>query len=508
VADSGRGAVLEALRRGDTAAAEALCDGFLRDGGGAEGMYLMGAIQSLKGDKAAAARLIGRAAELLPRRSDIAYNHGVALREIGRIPDAAAEWKRAIAIDPANRDAAANLALALDQIGDAQGAVDQYRRLVERWPDDRDGLYNFANLCQRAGQFDAAAALYRRLTEKHASFVPGWINFGMLRKRSRDWAGAEDCYRRAIALDPGSAAAHFNLSNLLLQQERWREGWEAYEWRLRLPDQPPPRFPQPGWTGTEPAGTRVLLWGDQGYGDAIQFLRFAAQVAERGHRAIAVVKTELKSLAATIPGVDAAYGPGDDLPEVDAQIALASLPRALGIESRLLWHAPYIAAPGAAPRATTSPRSRVGLVWAGDPRHPNDAQRSASLDALKPLLEIDGIDWHGLQLGPARDQIAMSPWSGRMVDESPRMTDFAATAAIVASLDLVLTVDTSVAHLVGAMGKDGIVMLPFVDCDWRWLTDGERTPWYPTLTLVRQPAAQDWKAVTARVADLLAAKAK
>ena len=506
--DRGHGAILEALGRGDIAAAEARCDAFLEAGGGAEGIYLMGAIQSLKGDKPAAVKLISRAAELLPKRADIAYNHGVALRELGQLQQAAAEWRRALALDADSRDAIANLALALDQLGDVAGAIDTYRRLLVQWPDDRDGLYNFANFCQRNDQYDVAAALYARLVAAHPGFAAGWINYGMLQKRRRDWAGAEASYRRAIDADPGAAAAHFNLANLLLQQQRWRDGWAAYEWRLRLPDQPPPHFPQPRWTGDEPAGTRVLLWGDQGHGDTIQFLRFAGAVAARGHRVFAIVKTELRALAATVEGVAAAYGPEDTLPEADTQIAVASLPQALGIEQAgRLWSGPYIKAAPSLPGVAAGAR-RVGLVWAGDPRHPNDAHRSARLAELSPLLEVAGIEWHSLQLGTAAEQIEPSPWSGRIIDEAPRLADFAASAALVAGLDMVVTVDTSVAHLAGAMGKPGIVLLPAIDCDWRWLAEGDRTPWYPSLLLARQEKPRSWPDVARKVAALLAAKAK
>ena len=508
MADSQHGAILEALKRGDVVQAEAQCEAFLSAGGGAEGIYLMGAIQSLKGDKQSALRLIGRAATLLPNRADIAYNHGVTLRESGRIGDAAAEWKRAIALDPNHRDASANLALALDHSGDASAAVEAYRRLLDRWPDDRDGLYNFANLCQRAGQFDAARNLYSRLLDKHAGFAAGWINFGMLQKRQRDWAGSERSYRRAVEIDPGSAAAHFNLANLLLQQGQWREGWAEYEWRLSLPDETPPRIPLPKWTGSEPTGTRVLLWGDQGYGDAIQFLRFAGAVAARGHHAFVVVKPELRGLAATAPGIEAAFAPGDKIPEADTQAALASLPHLLGIDDvGKLWTGPYLRAEVSVPIAPRIGR-HVGLVWAGDPRHPNDSHRSARLDDLAPLADVAGVTWHSLQLGPARDQLAASKWAAPIVDESPRLTDFAASAAFVSSLDLVVTVDTSMAHLVGSLGRPGIVMLPHVDCDWRWLAEGDSTPWYPTLRLVRQERPRDWTSVAGAIAAMLAAIAK
>jgi tetratricopeptide (TPR) repeat protein len=508
VSDSSHGPILEALRKGDVATAEALCDAFLRAGGGAEGVYLMGAIHSMKGDKAAAVRLLGRAATLLPKRPDIAYNHGVALRECGKLDAAADEWRRTLGLDPNHRDASANLALALDQLGDPAAAAKAYGRMLERWPDDRDALFNFGNLCQRAGETKGARALYEHLLAKHPAFVAGWVNLGMLGKREGRWAEAEQSYRKAIALDAGSAAAHFNLANLLLQRGRWREGFVEYEWRLRMPEAPRFAFPYPLWTGTETAGTRVLLWGDQGYGDAIQFLRFADALIGRGHRGFAVVKTELRGLAATAPGIEAAFGPGDELPEADVQIALASLPHQLGLaEAGQLVRPPYLRAPVEDPGIAKSGFS-VGLVWAGDPRHPNDAHRSARLEDLASLFAVPSVDWFSLQLGPARDQLAASPWASQVTDLAPRLVDFSASAAAVERLDLVVTVDTSTAHLAGALGRPGFVLLPYVDCDWRWLDAGDATPWYPSLRLYRQAAVRDWGSVTDAVAAALAAAAQ
>jgi len=508
MSESQHQAILQALTKGEIGRAESLCEAFLRSGGGAEGLYLMGAIQSLKGDKAAALRLIGRAAALLPERADIAYNHGVALRETGQTAAAAGEWRRTLALDPEHRDASANLALALDQLGDGAGTVAAYAALLERWPDDRDGLYNFANFRQRADDYSAARDLYAKLTEKHPDFAAGWINRAMLLKRSRDWDGAERCYRRAIEADPGSAQAHFNLGNLLLARGRWREGFAEYEWRLTLAGYAHPEWRVPEWNGSEPAGTRVILWGDQGYGDAIHFLRFAAAVAGRGHRVYAVVKTELRSLAATAPGVEAAYGPADDIPAADAQVSLASLPHRLAIDDPArFWIGPYLRAPESG-RPVEGAGLKVGLAWAGDPRHPNDAHRSVRLEELAPLLEVPGASWFALQLGAARERLAASPFAGRIVDLAPAMADFAASAAIVNGLDLVVTVDTSMAHLVGALGRPGIVLLPHIDCDWRWRDEGDATPWYPTLRLFRQDRPRGWPAVAAAVAREIAARAR
>jgi hypothetical protein len=151
---------------------------------------------------------------------------------------------------------------------------------------------------------------------------------------------------------------------------------------------------------------------------------------------------------------------------------------------------------------------RIGLVWAGDPRHPNDAHRSARLEELAPLFDVAGVTWHSLQLGPAQTQLAASALAVRIIDESPRLIDFSASAALVSSLDMIVTVDTSMAHLAGSLGRPGIVMLPYVDCDWRWMPEGDRTPWYPTLRLIRQERPRDWSSVAAAVAAVLAAKGK
>lgn len=506
----GKQAVLDALQRGDIAAAEALCESFLEAGGGAEGVYLAGVIRSMRGDGAAARGLLDRAATLLPDRADIAYNHGVILREGGDLAAAAAEWRRAIGLDPGHRDATVNLALALDNLGDRAGAETTYRLMLERWPEDRDGLYNFANFCQRGGAAQTALDAYLRLLRVHPGFVKGWINLGMLLKREHQPDGAERCYRQAIAIDPGSAAAHFNLANLLLGRGQWAEGFAEYEWRLLLPEAAKPGWQGAPWTGAEPPGTRVILWGDQGHGDAIQFLRHAAAVAAKGHRVFVVVKDGLRRLAARAPGVEAAFAPGDEIPAADAHLPLASLPHRLGLsDSREFWTGPYLEADASeSPELPGTKGMKIGLVWAGDARHPNDLYRSARLEQLAPLFAVPGVAWVSLQVGEPAAQLAASPWAGGILDIAPQLRDFAVTAAAIARLDLLVTVDTAVAHVAGAMGRPAWVLLPAIDSDWRWLDEGDTTPWYPTLRLFRQSARGDWDTVARAVAAALAATAE
>ncbi len=502
-------AILEALERGDVDRAEPLCEAFVASGGGGEGLYLLGVVRSLKGDNAAAARLLDRAAELLPERPDIAYNRGVMLRAAGKLAEAAAEWRRAARLDPDHRDALGNLAHASEDLGAPAEAEALYRRILEHWPDDRTALFNFGNLCQRAGRPAEALDLYRRLVQAHPGFVGGWINLGMLLRRERQFDAAETVFRQAISVDPGSAGAHFNLATLLLGQGRWREGFAEYEWRLVLPEAAKPEWRRDPWTGTEPAGTRVILWGDQGYGDSIQFLRHVGAVAARGHRPILVVKREMLALAATAPGVESVHAPTDHIPAAEVHLALASLPHRLGLaDAAELWTGAYLRADAPAP-AELGPRTggekRAGIVWAGDPRHPNDAWRSAGLESLAPLFALPGWRWFSLQKGEAAEALARSPWAGAIADLAPALGDFSASAAALRELDALVTVDTAMAHLAGALGLPACVLLPRVDCDWRWMEEGERTPWYPTLRLFRQTSAGDWTEVAARIAAHLAA---
>jgi hypothetical protein len=220
-----------------------------------------------------------------------------------------------------------------------------------------------------------------------------------------------------------------------------------------------------------------------------------------------VVKAELRDLVAAAPGIEAAFGPGDAIPEADAQVSLASLPHHLGIDRAAdFWRAPYLRAAVDAPRLD-APGLKVGIVWSGDPRHPNDVNRSARIEDLAPLFDVPQVAWFSLQLGVAREQLVASPWAARIIDLAPRLDSFTASAALVQQLDVVVTVDTSMAHLVGALGRPGLVMLPAVDCDWRWLDEGDASPWYPTLHLFRQSAPRDWQGIARLIAAALAAKA-
>ena len=251
----------------------------------------------------------------------------------------------------------------------------------------------------------------------------------------------------------------------------------------------------------------MLLWNDQGIGDAIQNLRFAARIAEARHRVFVLVQEPLKSLAAAVPGVEAAFGPRDEIEAMDCQAPLCSLPHLLGVTPEHSWSAPYVHVlrQWMLPLGDAGEKRgmRVGLVWAGNPTHANDANRSMRLSDLKPLLDMPGVAWFSLQLGKGPAELAASRWAGRVHDLSPLLADFSATAAALMELDLLIAVDTAAAHLAGALGRPVWIALPAIGCDWRWGTTGQTTCWYPSVRLFRQQRPGDWVSTAAEMVDLL-----
>jgi tetratricopeptide (TPR) repeat protein len=470
----------------------------------AEGLYASGLALWEDQDRPGALALLERAAALQPERTEIGYNLGVLLRELDRFGDAAAVWRDVVSRAPDHGDAWLNLGWATERTADASAALQVYEAGLARLPADRGLLFNRAELLQRRGAAEAALAGYQALLERHPGFAPGWVNAGMALKRLGALDTAERFYRRAIEIDdPGSTArAWFNLSNLLLLQGRWQEGWAAYEWRLRLPGAPALPWSLPRWTGAEPAGCRVLLWADQGFGDTIQFLRYAEAVARRDHRVILFASDLLTTLGASVPGIEQAVGLSRHPPDCDVQLAVSSLPYALGAGGPL-WPGRYLASAQRMELPTRPGTRRVGLVWAGNPAQVNDANRSLHLADFAPLLEVPGIAWYSLQVGARADELAASPWAGRIEDLGPSLVDFSAAAAAVEALDLLITVCTAPAHLAGALDRPAWVLLPAIEPCWRWGLGGETTSWYPSLRLFRPARPEDRETEIRRMAALL-----
>jgi Flp pilus assembly protein TadD len=433
--------------------------------------------------------------------ADQAYAEGVGLQRAGNLAAAMEEWRRALTIDPHHAPTLYNLAVGLSLSGDAVGAAALYEKLLKAQPAHREGLYNLANLFMRARKFEEATALYRRLIVAHPDFVPGLVNAAMGEAECRRPEEAEALLRRALLREPDNVNAHWNLSHLLLARHCWDEAWREYEWRLKRNECPKPPIAAPDWPGGAAPARRILLWNDQGLGDALQFLRFAAPLAAQGHKVYVFVQDALKNIAAAANGVAGAFGPSDPLPKVDAQAPLLSLPQRLPlVDPKNSWRGPYLKALEPMDLPRRAGHRAIGIAWAGNPLHPNDALRSAPLRDLVPLFEIPGIDWFSLQIGAPAVQISECGFGKRVHDLSPRLKDFTDTAAAMAALDLVITVDTAIAHLAGALGRPAFVMLPDAR-EWRWAGQETQSLWYPSLRLFRQKTAGDWRETIAAMKE-------
>jgi hypothetical protein len=317
------------------------------------------------------------------------------------------------------------------------------------------------------------------------------------------------CYERALALAPDHADAHFNRGRLWLQLGRWREGWDDYEWRLRNRREKRQFFDAVMWDGAPLGGRTIILHSEQGFGDTLQFCRYAPLVAARGGRVVLAVQPALRELLAGLPGIEHCIAVGSALPDYDFLMPLASLPHVFATE-RATIPSPdgYLHAPSDRLERWRrrwpgpSPALRIGLAWGGNAEQSLDRNRSTTLATFLPLLDVPGTEFYSLQVGPRAAEAATLARQGRLVDLAPELTDFAETAAAMTLLDLVVTVDTSVAHLAGALGRPAFVALTYLP-DWRWYLEGADNPWYASLRVFRQPSRGDWPSVVAAIAAAL-----
>jgi hypothetical protein len=426
-----------------------------------------------------ALRSYDRAIALRPDYADAHCNRGVVLYKLRRWDESLASYERAIALEPGMAAGWCNHAALLRDRGDARRAL----RSCERWI--------------AIAATDAAAHIAR----------------GNVLQELRDWPGALSSYDRAIALDPECGEAHFCKSVALLLCGDLVPGWVEHEWRWKNLNGPnikdPRHFRQPLWTGQEPlAGQTILLYGEQGFGDTLQFCRYASLVAERGARVLLEVREPLRRLMHSLVGPAGILRRGDPLPEFDRHCPLMSLPLAFGTTLGTI-PAPrrYLAADASDVtrwRACLGEdRPRIGLAWSGNSLHPHDHRRNVPLAELLAALPAS-CHYVSLQKEVRDSDLRALREHAMVTDFSSELGDFAVTAALCECLDLVITVDTSVAHLCGALGVRTWVLLPSHP-DWRWLLDTEDSPWYPTLRLFRQDAAGGWSGVLRRVAAAMQA---
>jgi Flp pilus assembly protein TadD len=443
-------------------------------------------------------------------------NLGIVLAAQGRTTDAEASYRAALRLRPSHREALNNLGVLLSDRGQWSEAEGLLREAVRLDPDAPDAYRNLGAVLTHLKRAAEAEPMLRLATRLAPEAPEGHFNLGAALHDLRRLSEADMAYREALRLAPDFADAHNNRAYGLLLAGRYAEGWREYEWRWRTRWMAGGArgFAAPQWTGEPLEGRTILLHAEQGLGDSLQFCRYAPLISGAG-RVIIEVQPPLKRLMTSLSDAIEVVARGEPLPDFDLHCPLMSLPLALYETSHAIPATiPYLAADpddAALWRARLSRLAapRVGLVWAGNSHlgHPAfaavDARRSVTLCAMAPLAGVSGVSFISLQKGAPSAQAADPPAGMVLNDFTARLEDFADTAALIDALDLVISVDTAVAHLAGAMGKPVWVLNRYDTC-WRWLLNRSDSPWYPTLRLFRQPGPGDWDSVMRNVATALA----
>jgi len=502
----------KALRiNSDLVEANTNLDAVMRD------IFSMANVMMGKGQLDKAVANYRRVLEIKPDFAEAHTTLGVALKDLGQLEEAITSYRHALEIKPDLAEAHNNLGLTLQDLGQLESAETSFRCALEIKPDFAEAHSNLGVVLKGLGQLDGAVENYRRALEIKPDFAEAHNNLGLALHDVGQFESAETSFQRALETKPDFAEADFNLSLLSLTLGRYAEGWPKYEARYHpnfkgrnviLPDVP---FPQ--WRGEPLTGKSLVICPEQGFGDEIQFARYIPMLKICGvSRLTLVCKSPLEGLLGTVEGVDAVVTQLDaaTLPNHDYWTFPMSLPLhfATTVET-IPAKLPYLSVP---PERLIlwgdrlpAVRLKVGLVWKGSAIHKNDVFRSLpGLSTLAPLWSVSGITFVSLQKGQGEEEAVTSPTGRPIIHLGSSIQVFADTAAIVSQLDLMICIDTSIAHLAGALGKPCWVLLPAIGTDWRWLRERADSPWYPgVMRLFRQKKPGDWAATIDEVAQAL-----
>jgi len=465
-----------------------------------------------------AAACYRRALEHKPDQAEAHNNLGKALQKLGQLENALASYQRALQIKPDYAEIPFNIGNIWLELGHYEDAITSYRHALQIKPDYVQAHCNIGLALQNLNQPDAGVASIMRALDIAPDVAETHFNLGIALNNLGKIEGAVSNYRRALEIKPDFAKARFNLGLLLLSNGQYAEGWPEYEARYD-PDRSgqnsiPPDLPVPRWQGQPLAGKSILIWPEQGFGDEIQFARYIPLLKTQGASRITLVcKPPLKTLLETLAGVDTIVTQSEAalLPLHDYWTFPLSLPLyfATTVET-IPAKLPYLSVPSERLNRWSNrlPASglKVGLVWKGNALHINDNNRSLpSLSILAPLWSVPGVIFISLQKGQGGEEAVSPPVDQPILHLGSDIMDFADTAAIVAQLDLVICIDTAIAHLAGALNKPCWVLLPDSGTDWRWLRERSDSPWYPdVLRLFRQTKGHDWAITIDEVAQNLA----
>jgi tetratricopeptide (TPR) repeat protein len=498
------------FREGDLDGAERLCADILEARpDDYDAMHLLGMLHFQRQHMVEALRFLSAALKVNSTSSDAMSNLGLALHASGRFEEAIASYRNALQLAPDHPEIRYNLGNALLELGRIDEALVSYDAAVAKTPGHTGALVNRGNALLRLNEPGKAIASYNAALEIAPGHPRILTNRGHALRRLDQPGEALVDFAAALSAAPDFAEAQFEAAMTRLTLGDFARGWKQYEWRWKTGAFAGQRrsFERPLWLGNAPvAGKTVLLHAEQGFGDTIQFIRYAPLLAGQGANVICEVQPELKPLVSQLAGVTVVAA-GEPLPAFDLHCPLLSLPLAFATQpTNIPADVPYLAVP--ADRVAlwqdplSSDRRRAGFVWSGSPTHKNDANRSIALARLAPLFDDPRLRSFSLQTelrAADRESLHGLPHLTHLGDD---IHDFADTAAIISLLDVVISVDTAVAHLASALGKPVIILLPFA-ADFRWMRQRADTPWYPTAKLMRQPAFGDWDSVIAGLRDAL-----
>jgi tetratricopeptide (TPR) repeat protein len=437
-----------------------------------------------------------------PQDVQLLFLLGMVLHKTGRHEEAVTWLCRAAEAGPPQARVFNGLGCAYQSLKDWARAADSFAKAIELEPQTGSTYYSLGNVSYELGDIERAVSSFRKAVELDPHDAESWNNLGKCLKELNLLEESIAAYDRALESAPDSALAHYGRAISLLTAGRLQEGFREYEWRRRR--RVPRQFPQPAWKGEAGARKTLFLHAEQGFGDAIQAARFVALARQRVARVILECRPELKTLFGYSACADVVIAYGEPIPPFDCFTSLISLAGILGVTLETVpRRTPYLKAP----RFENLPPApvgdlHVGLAWAGNPGHHDDASRSLRLEELIPILQTPGVTFYSLQVPvPSGDAACLGAFAN-VVELGGRFKDFLDTASAVAEMDLVISVDTAVAHLAGALARPVWTLVQYAP-DWRWFLDRADTVWYPTMRLFRQPQKGQWQPVIKRAAELL-----
>ncbi len=434
------------------------------------------------------------------------FQEALVLQQAGKT-GAALEKYRALLNQSPNADGYANLGVALRTLGHTKAALVAYQQAIHLDPDHVAALSNWGGGLRALGKLDEAIPILEKAIALDPNFIGAHHNLGLVYMDHQQPEKAIACFEQVLKLDPNRVDAQYDRATCLLQLGRYRDGFYAYESRFGYEPRLVKPYSQPKWDGCPLNGKTLLLYAEQGFGDTLQFCRYIPLIKKAGGRIILECPQPLKRLMETVTGVDQVVAPGDRLPAFECHTSLLSLPHLFQTELETIpGPFPYLKAPFYRLGVPEKPgaRLKIGTVWGSGHSDVGVRNRSIPLELFAPLLALPNITWVSLQKGPQTQQLKQLGFDCLLEDWGSRVQDFADTAAVLEELDLLITADTAIVHLAGAMNKPCWVLLPY-GSEWRWLLEGEHSPWYPSLTLFRSQPFQTWESMIEQVVKRLEA---